>query len=259
VSAAVEIAMPDSHHALEITDRRSLADKVHVALTEMVLSGELGSGERVSIDHMARLLGVSATPVREALARLVSDGLVQGVPHRGYVVSGIWDTRTFDQMHEARFVVEPYGARVAARRVKEGTETELVGDLGHYLGLMIAIVMDFEREGVFLDKCREYADADRRFHEAIIDVCDNPVFGEVVRRLRPQPHLVHLYATLEIPFGRTIEEHRAIVDAIREGLEQEAGQAMQRHLVQVGLRLRPGTLGADGSIEPTAGEIWFEE
>jgi DNA-binding GntR family transcriptional regulator len=66
----------------------------------------------------------------------------------------------------------------------------------------------------------------------------------MVQRLRPQPHLVKLHTVLRISFDDTISEHRAIIDAIREGSADMAAKAMERHLIRSCARLRPGTAEA---------------
>ena len=173
--------MPESNRVLASVDRRSLVDKVHSSLTEMILFGELEDGQKVSIDLMARSLGVSATPVREALARLASDGVVQTTPHRGYVVTAAWETRSFDQMHEARMVIEPYAARVAARQVRERTDSGLAAKLEQYLGRMIAVSSDTEGGDPRMGQWPNWARLDLRFHQTIMDACDNPLLADPSR------------------------------------------------------------------------------
>ena len=94
---------------------RSVVDQVHGELLERIVAGELPPGARLRQEALAEELGVSRTPLREALARLVSEGLVEFVPNRGATVA----RRDFSDMEEAwraRLVIEPGAARMAAER-----------------------------------------------------------------------------------------------------------------------------------------------
>lgn len=94
---------------------KSVVDQVHGELLERIVAGELPPGSRLRQEALAEELGVSRTPLREALARLVSEGLVEFVPNRGATVA----SRDFSDMEEAwraRLVIEPGAARLAAER-----------------------------------------------------------------------------------------------------------------------------------------------
>jgi DNA-binding GntR family transcriptional regulator len=94
---------------------RSVVDQVHGELLERIVAGELPPGSRLRQEALAEELGVSRTPLREALARLVSEGLVEFVPNRGATVAH----RDFGDMENAwraRLVIEPGAARLAAAR-----------------------------------------------------------------------------------------------------------------------------------------------
>jgi DNA-binding GntR family transcriptional regulator len=94
---------------------RSVVDQVHAELLERIVAGELPPGSRLRQEALAEELGVSRTPLREALARLVSEGLVEFVPNRGATVA----SRDFTDMENAwraRLVIEPGAARLAAER-----------------------------------------------------------------------------------------------------------------------------------------------
>jgi DNA-binding GntR family transcriptional regulator len=94
---------------------RSVVDQVHAELLERIVAGELSPGSRLRQEALAEELGVSRTPLREALARLVSEGLVEFVPNRGATVA----SRDFTDMENAwraRLVIEPGAARLAAER-----------------------------------------------------------------------------------------------------------------------------------------------
>jgi DNA-binding GntR family transcriptional regulator len=104
---------------------RSVVDQVHAELLGRIVAGELPPGSRLRQEALADELGVSRTPLREALARLVSEGLVEFVPNRGATVA----SRDFSDMEEAwraRLVIEPGAARLAAER-REPAAIERMG------------------------------------------------------------------------------------------------------------------------------------
>jgi DNA-binding GntR family transcriptional regulator len=94
---------------------RSVVDEVHEALLERIVAGELPPGTRLRQEALADDLGVSRTPLREALVRLASEGLVEFVPNRGATVARR-DFTDMQQAWRARLVIEPSAARLAAER-----------------------------------------------------------------------------------------------------------------------------------------------
>ena len=105
------------------TPRRSvLADGTYDSIRAMIVDHVISPGEHVGIDELARELGVSQTPVREALARLESDGLVSKIPLRGYEATALLSVQQFDDLFQFRGIIEPWAAAEAARR---GTRREL--------------------------------------------------------------------------------------------------------------------------------------
>jgi DNA-binding GntR family transcriptional regulator len=106
--------------------RSTLGDDVYETLRSAVLEHTLKPGDRVNIDALARELEVSPTPVREALARLESEGLLRKRPLAGYTVSPLLTRREFDDMFDMRLLLECAAARWAASRATEAQRLELV-------------------------------------------------------------------------------------------------------------------------------------
>lgn len=92
---------------------RTLAQKAFSALHEGILSGRIGPGERLRIEELARELGMSPMPIREAVRQLDAAGLVENVPHRGARVTGI-SISDLRQVYDARLALEPLAVRRAA-------------------------------------------------------------------------------------------------------------------------------------------------
>src|SRR5256885_2577031 len=97
-----------------LPQRQVLADDVYEPVKALVMDHVIAPGARVSIDGLARQLGVSQTPIREALARLESDGLVTKEPLRGYSATPLLTRSEVDDLFQFRLLVEPWAAARAA-------------------------------------------------------------------------------------------------------------------------------------------------
>lgn len=106
---------------------RSVVDDVHEALLERIVAGDLPPGTRLRQEALAEELGVSRTPLREALVRLASEGLVDFMPNRGATVA-LRDFTDMQQAWRARLVIEPGAARLAAER-REAASIELLREI----------------------------------------------------------------------------------------------------------------------------------
>ncbi len=103
--------------------RSTLGDGVYEAVKALVMEHTLAPGDRVNIDALARDLEVSPTPLREALARLESDGLVRKRPLAGYTVTPLLTRQEFTDMFDMRLVLEGSAARWAAERASDAART----------------------------------------------------------------------------------------------------------------------------------------
>ena len=100
--------------------RQVLTDGVHEAIKALIMDQTIEPGARVSIDGLARRLGVSPTPVREALARLESAELVVKEPLRGYRTTPLLNRAELDDLYQFRLLIEPWAAARAAERLDVG-------------------------------------------------------------------------------------------------------------------------------------------
>ncbi|MGH3309527.1 MAG: GntR family transcriptional regulator, partial [Streptomyces sp.] len=105
--------------------RQMLADDVHEAIKAMIMDHAIEPGARVSIDGLARQLGVSPTPVREALARLESAELVVKEPLRGYRTTALLNRAELADLYQFRLLIEPWAAARAAERAGTGGRERL--------------------------------------------------------------------------------------------------------------------------------------
>src|SRR5690348_10241166 len=98
---------------------KGLADDVYGAIFNKLMGLEIAPGARISVDGLVRQLGVSHTPIREALGRLEGEGLVVKTHLFGYSAAPQITRRRFDELYELRLLLEPDAARRAAHRIDE--------------------------------------------------------------------------------------------------------------------------------------------
>src|ERR1700704_5907696 len=94
--------------------RLGLTDRVHEKLKELILDQKLGPGAYLNIDKLCRQLNVSTSPLREALARLSAERLVQFEPFIGYSVAEVPDKKYYTDLMDVRLLLECYAARIGA-------------------------------------------------------------------------------------------------------------------------------------------------
>src|SRR4051812_27781366 len=160
----------------------SLAQKAYDHLQEGVLSGRLRSGAVISEAALARELGISRTPVGEAIRQLVREGLVEQVPRYGTIVRSI-DRRELIDLYEMREALESYAAAKAAEHLSE----PILNRLEQFCDVMERIGQELQAAGANeLDESglRRFLAADMAFHMLIIEASGNRRMLEVVKNMR---------------------------------------------------------------------------
>ena len=153
--------------AAEALDRDSTVDRCHAVLQEGILSGRFAAGERLRQEQLAAELGISRTPLREALGRLASEGLVELLPHRGARVADPGRGIVIDSYY-ARLAIETEAARLAARRRTDA-------DLRAMRRAVAAL-----REPISIERGFEW---NRRFHLALVGGSHNEYLIRFARQL----------------------------------------------------------------------------
>lgn len=213
---------------LEPAPRAMLRDTVYESLKALLMDHDLEPGEKLSIDGLARQLQVSATPVRESLSRLESDGLVVKRANTGYTVTPILDSRSFEDMCEIRLLLEPPAAAKAARRASDDEIENM---------RRIVVAMQPVGSGDRYAAYRRFAALDTQFHDAVATTAGNPLLTEALRRLHAHTHGFRLYYRHGIA-ATALSEHAEVMDAVAARNPRGAEVAMRRHLVASRKRLR---------------------
>lgn len=197
-----------------------LVDEVYDAVLALLMDGEIPPGARANIESIARDLGVSPTPVREALARLESEGLVVKQALKGYTAAQALDTRGVEDVFQMRMLLEPAAARLAAGNISREALAELRGQLG---GMMA----DTEA-----DQSADYRDVAFKagdLHRVLAESSGNTLLTDAVVRLRAHLHDYRLHFERSAALD-TGTEHAAILDALEKRDAAGAEAAMRAHL-----------------------------
>jgi DNA-binding GntR family transcriptional regulator len=202
--------------------RQVLTDHVHDRLLELLMDGRYEPNAALSIDGIARELDVSATPVREALARLETTGLVVRVALRGYRVAPLLSTAELAELMDARLIIEPANALRACERATPA--------LMEALDRSITELRTAPR-GTEFASYRDYWQADMRFHELIAEAAGNRFLLMAYNCLDGSVQRFRLFTGLGVTDAEyAIEEHTAILAAFRDESPEKARQAMINHL-----------------------------
>src|SRR3954469_23521703 len=194
---------------------------VYDRLREAIVSTELQPGQLISENEIAEKLGVSRTPVREALARLRDDQLVQIVPQLGTFVSPI-SVSGVDDAQFLREALECSAVRLAAERADRGD----VAQLGALIGRQ-----EHARDAANADA---FYVLDDELHSTLCELSGRPIAWTIVARANGHLNRVRRLSLAEPRYiAEMIEEHKAVVDAVGQGDPDAAEDALRHHLRMV--------------------------
>ncbi|WP_226906020.1 GntR family transcriptional regulator [Propionibacterium acidifaciens] len=214
--------------------RKVLRDDVYDAILELLMSGEITPGTSLGIDPLARRLGVSPTPVREAMVQLEGTGLVERTALRGYRVADPLTAAQLAEIIDARVILET-GAIERAFRSIDALLPPLTEALQAHRTQAEALN---ERKDLDYPSLQRYFNADWNFHHVILEHCGNRYLREATERLAFSTHRMRqLAGHRSVSDGdQAVAEHTAILEAIRTRDVSTARQAMQNHLAAVAER-----------------------
>ncbi len=222
--------------AVTRTRRYLLRDQVLDAVRSAILEGRVSAGEWLNEEVFCRQLGVSRSPLREALRQLEREGLVRSVPHRGSMVTRL----------TARDAAELYGVRAAL----EGYAAELLtasADQAAVVGLQ-AVVREM-REAIAREDIQAAVECDLQFHSRLCEASGNEllirIHHDMIDRIRMLYHLAGLPVVEDDDY---LHSHLKIVNAIAAGHPEEAVRVVRDHTEHAARRLasRLDTQSDDG-------------
>ncbi len=194
-------------------------------LRALILTGEYGPDERLIEEQLADRLGVSRTPVRQALAMLEAEGLVEITPNRGatvrsFSVDDVWD------IYDLRAVLEGHAARRAAGRIENG-ELERLRELAGEMERLPGRFDDHEEES------RALVALNQEFHGTIVEASRNRRLERLINRTVEIPLMFKAFFWYT-PHERTISNHyhRQILEALENGDADRAEIIMREHVYE---------------------------
>lgn len=203
-----------------------LNEWAYIAIKMKILNNEISPGSKLNIEDISSELGVSRTPIREALLRLKQSGLVIALPCVGFFVCGI-TKKDFEDIFEIRRLIESYAIGKLVEKITN-EEIQYLTDLSKQCELMV------EQGNI-----TEYNDFDSKLHGFIIDSMGNSKMGDFFESIKDLAYRMRMYA-LRSPenVSKSLLEHKDIIDALVQRDEVRARAAMDEHITNIGNRLR---------------------
>ncbi len=203
----------------------SLRNKVFKYLKSHILGGDYKPGESLVESKLAEEMGVSRTPIREAIRLLEVEGLVETVPNKGAVILGVSE-KDVEDIYAIRQLVEGLAARWATKNMTEEDKHELQN---------IIDLMEFYSHKEDLS---ELAKLDNQFHQIIYDASGSKILNLTLSNLHQYVQLARL-RSLKVPcrLSHTISEHRNILKSFLENDPAKAEAALADHVKKAYLNI----------------------
>lgn len=197
--------------------QRTAADRAYALMIDDITTQALQPGVTLREDDLARRCEMSRTPVREALRRLVQDGLVER--HRSHLRVRLLDSDQIEQIYPVVGVVEGLAARLAARHITSDDLTRL------------EILHEQMKEHAAADRTHQYVKTNQNFHDLVLACARNETLTREVERMRLvtmqlRHYQLGLYGRMEM----SAREHASLLKSLRDGDEDAAEVKMRQHV-----------------------------
>jgi DNA-binding GntR family transcriptional regulator len=213
----------------------TLAQRAYVALRKRLRSGQLAPGARLVNRSLAAELGFSFTPVREAISRLSSEGLVEHVPGAGAFVRKL-DRQALAQLYDLRAILEPHAASEAAQHIS-AAELEELERVSAEFETMATALAESKRKTASARQREAWLQAEQRFHELLIEAARNPWLTKMAVDLRLLASIFSAQATVEALVtadvaAETWREHARLLEMLAARDAQAARTWMAAHVAR---------------------------
>lgn len=220
--------------------QRTLTAQVVARVRDLILSGEMAPGSRIDQNELAQRFGISLVPIREALARLQSSGLVRILPHRGAFVESL-STEELIDIYAVREVLEEEAARLAAENL---TDADIVA-LEELAQQMEATAAAHDDEA--------FLEANRAFHFTIYRAAQRPHMLQIIEQLWDQSTRYRTVQLLIIPERARLSlfETQAIIAACRRRDRDALGYMVRYKVHQTTVGLLEKMQAEDAGLFPS--------
>lgn len=203
---------------LNMDEYLPLREVVFNTLRTAIIHGEFEPGERLMEVHLANKLGVSRTPVREAMRMLELEGLVVMIPKKGAEVARITEKDLKDAL-EIRMSLEELAAELACRRIDEDGRRQL------------QTANDIFRKAVGSRDLSAIVEADVAFHNVVYEATHNARLVSISQTLREQVYRYRVEYVKDLSHhSKLVEEHEALTEAILNGDVDKAKEVTRKHI-----------------------------
>jgi DNA-binding GntR family transcriptional regulator len=202
----------------ELKNHPTLGDRTIEIIERAVLDGSIRSGHRIVEMELARRLGISKAPVREALKKLEGDGIVQRLPRRGYIVKPI-TLQGVNDFFDVMFIIEPVVAKLAIKK-KNDSVCEQIDE-----------IIEEMKDSLKKEDYISYLRLNEEFHGLFYKLVENEWIIKICQMLRKQARILRsLSLFTKDRFTSSIKEHISIIDAFKKGNAELLAKAVKFHL-----------------------------
>jgi len=203
-------------------ERKYLRDIIFEKLQQAVFSGKFKPGERITEKEIAKELGVSRTPVREALYRLASTGVIKIIPHRGFLISK-WSSKEIKDVIELRIALEVFAIKLAIQRILPNEINELK-----------TLIVEMEKV-VKKDNMLKASYLNSLFHGKIVLASKNKELYEVMEPIKNKIYhfrIISIFTPSRLK--ESYKEHEGILNALISKNVELAQKLVSQHIQKVG-------------------------
>jgi DNA-binding GntR family transcriptional regulator len=205
----------------QLVERTLLSDRAYTVLRAAIIDGTLAPGERLRDAELVLRLGLSRTPIREALARLQDDGLVESEPNRYTRVAPL-DRRDARDAYPIVAALHALAAELGVRRLSPDDMRTMRSQNERFAQAIAAADVD------------EAMAADDAFHAVLIDASGNPAIASTLGRLMPRLHRLERVQFGSLLGRRSVGQHEAIIAASQRGDAPGAAAAVRENWLSLG-------------------------
>lgn len=220
----------DGANAVPIQRPISLANEVYETIISQLMALKIAPGARITVDNLSRELGVSQTPIREALGRLEGEGLVHKTHLIGFSAAPQISARQFADLYEMRLLLEPNATRQAVSQLTDETLAGLIEVAG--------VMGRRAKSGDERARYSQFARQDAVFHDLIVQTAGNELIRDTLAHQHVHFHIFRLMFHSRVT-EEALEEHEAIVSAFEARDADAAERAMRSHIERSRDRLLP--------------------
>ena len=211
---------------LTMNDYLPLRDVVFNTLREAILNGEIKPGERLMELQLAAKLGVSRTPIREAIRMLVQEGLAVTVPRKGAEVAKMTE-KDMEDVLIIRAALDELAVELACDAITEEQFKQLQGARRTF------------ENSLKTGDLRKIAAADVKFHDVIYQATGNARLVAMLNNLREQMYRYRIeYLKDEASYPELVREHKAIIEGIRNRDKEHVTEVMQKHIINQAMAIK---------------------